>query len=139
MAHDPNDPHNISRDDFRRFAGIPKSVVRDLKEEKVDLSTNDLFQYIDRALHGYGGYGYAGEIQVKSVSGGAAAEKNEPSCYEVAISCCDALEAKGYDKGQLSKLRSLFAKMQAASEAMRDAQRALSDLHRQRWDKNEVY
>ena len=124
-------------DEFRKFANIPKPIDRALQEEKVDLSTSDIFQYLEKVLYGYS-YGYGSELKAVSPSG-MPAERSEPSCYEVAMSCCDALEKKGYDNGTLSKVRSYLTKMQAAAMAQRDASEAMSDLMRERWKKNEVY
>lgn len=121
MSNDPHDPHNISADDFRKFAGIPQDIQRDLREEKADLATADIFRHIEKVLRG-------------DATGSA---KNNG--YEVAVSCCEALEKKGYSKSLTEALRTYFTKMQDATEAQSAASKALQKLSSERWDKNEVY
>lgn len=137
MSNDPHDPHNITAGEFRKFAGLPQDIKRDLREEKVDLATADIFQYIERVM--YGGYnvsyGYAQPVGTNSLR----AEQGEPNCYEVAISCCEALEKKGYSKDVIEPLRTYFTKMQAASEAQAAASKSLQKLSSERWDKAEIY
>lgn len=133
MSKNPHDPHNISADEFRKFAGLPLDVKRSLREEKVDLATADLFQYIERVMFNH----YALAASPTPVARGP--EKDDPSCYEVALECCNALEKKGYSKESLSAVRDYLSKMQAATEVQSAAAQAMHRLSRERWDKNEIY
>lgn len=116
---------DMSRSDFRKYAGLPLDIVRELKEEKSDLSTDDLFRYVESAM--------SDAVREDRRT------KDEPSTFQIALSCCEALEKRGYNQEPLSQLRNFFAKMQAAVDARKVATEAFAMLSSQRWDLNEIY
>lgn len=106
--------------ELRKLAGLPADVPSRLREDKEDVITSELFQYLEKCLRG--------EI----------AESTSPQ-WGSAISCLDTLKKRGYAETDLAAMRTFFESALAADAARSAARKAMTALRSQRWDKSEVY
>lgn len=100
---------------FRKLAGIPLTA-RSLREEKVDISENDILMLLSSSIDFYGPVEYRG------------GESDGPSRFDVGRSCCDALVRIGYDSVKVDKIRNLIDRLEDVRDAREAATQAFSSF-----------